>query len=200
MHRPHFPFSKIKIERYCAQEKFMNEEVTLTFPPDLRRSIKKLYELMNENKPDGNTNSNNEFLRGIQYEAAKDAINEAIKSFNPSRYKTAWSHLVQAAISIGFLIGSREFPNSNPTSLDIFRESGKVGGTRKGEKYKKIEEDIVAELLKAKPEGGWKSRNDIRREYNNIVAKIEDYKETPKKWQAIMRRAEIIDSLSIKTQ
>jgi hypothetical protein len=66
-----------------------------------------------------------------------------------------------------------------------------MGGKKKGENAKKIEDAIVAKLRSAKPpKKGW-DKAALRREYNKVIEDFENYNDPDRKWRALFKREDI---------
>ncbi len=113
------------------------------------------------------------------------------------KFDVAWYWLVEAAEAIGYLVASQGAVYSQDDEEGL-RESlsknGKKGGTQKGVNAKALQDKIAAMLLEAAPKNGWENKAALRRRYNEITAKIDDYKDADRKWRALLQRDDIQES------
>jgi hypothetical protein len=134
------------------------------------------------------------FMRDIRHEAAVDMLNEAHSAYKQKNFDHAWHFLVEAAEAVGYLIASQHavYPREDDADLrSSLRKSGSMGGKKKGENAKKIEDAIVAKLRAAKPpKKGW-DKAALRREYNRVIEDFENYNDPDRKWRALFKREDI---------
>jgi hypothetical protein len=142
---------------------------------------------------DGNDSVAN-FMREIRSDSAVEMLNAARDAYESKNFDHAWYFLVQAANAIGYLIASQNavYPREDEADLrSSLRTSGSKGGKMKGESPKKIADEIAEKLRSAKPpKNGW-NKATLRTEYNNIIARMNNYNDVDRKWRALLKRENI---------
>jgi hypothetical protein len=126
-------------------------------------------------------------------------LDEAQDAYQSGKLDHAWHFLVRASEAIGFLKASQGaiYPREDEVDLrSSLRKSGSKGGKTKGLNAKKIEDEIAVKLRAAHPpKQGW-NKFTMRKEYNKIVADLENYNDADRKWRALFKRADIQGLLS----
>lgn len=157
-----------------------------------------LLDTLNEHASHKTNDSVAKYLRNIRHEHALDILSEANEAHGRKQFDAAWYCLVEVAQDIGFLVASQgaTYPRGDEDGLyESLAKNGKKGGTQKGVNAKALQDRIVAMLLEATPKNGWKSKDALRRKYNEVTAEIDGYKDADRKWRELLKRDDIQESL-----
>ncbi|WP_303748456.1 hypothetical protein [Stenotrophomonas pigmentata] len=156
---------------------------------DAHRSIEKdLEEYIASGIP--NTEARLFILMSIK--EAKDFLKEATKV--DVKRDAAWYFLTEAARITGSLKGSRNKTHEQTSEegrRNIARENGKRGLEVRGANRAGELDDILKKLLALPvPKGGW-TRSSLRSKFNDITAKIDNFKAANAKFNELCRHDDI---------
>lgn len=168
-------------------------------PKGFEEALVHLHGILKEKAPRKAKDGSDMFLREMQFEHAEEMIRLALEAHDLGETSHAWYFLTELAKCVGFLIASEGaiYPRGDDTDLrSSLSRAGSKGGKAKGENAQKLLEFIAQKILgKPTPQGGW-TKNSIRREYNNVTAELIDYKDSDRKWRALLKRDDIQGALA----